>query len=372
MTVYSKKKEKNKPDYVLICIIFLLVIFGIIMLTSAGAPVGYERFGDSYYYLKHQVIYGLIPGIIVCLIMSKIKYTFWKKFAVLMLFVSIVLLTIVFIPGIGSEYGTAKSWINIGGLSLQPSEIVKLTFLIYLATWLEKRGQKNISDFFYGFLPFIFLLGLVTVLMLLQPDMGTMLIIVAEILIVYFIAGGAISHLLLLGSGGLALLYFLIKLAPYRAARLTIFMHPELDPKGIGYHINQAFLAIGSGGIWGRGYGHSRQKFQYLPEVIGDSIFAIIAEEMGFIICIIVIILFVLLFIRGLKIAKQVPDMYGKLIVVGIISWFLIQAFVNIGGMVGLLPLTGVPLPFISAGGTSLLVSLAAVGLVINISKHAR
>lgn len=370
--INKKSKNYHSPDYVILIIIIILVIFGLVMLASAGAPTGYQHFNDSYYFFKRQLLHGVIPGIVALLIMMKIPYKFWKHWSFGMLIASIILLVTVFIPGLGAEYGTAKSWIVIGGFSIQPSEIVKLTFLIYLATWFEQRGKEKLSDFSYGFLPFIFLLGIIAVLMILQPDVGTMIILVLEILVVYFIAGGAWSHIALLGFGGMGLLYLLIKISPYRADRLMTFLHPELDPQGIGYHINQAFLAIGAGGILGRGYGNSRQKFQYLPEVTGDSIFAIIGEELGFLLSIVVIVLFLFLFFRGMKIIKKVPDMYGKLLVVGIISWFIIQAFVNIGAMVGLLPLTGVPLPFISAGGTAMIISLAAVGLLLNISKYTK
>lgn len=365
-------KKTHHIDYVFLGIVLVLVLFGLVMLASAGAPSGYQRFGDSYHFFKRQLFYGVVPGLIACYIMSKIPYTFWKKWSFAMLVITIVLLVLVFIPGLSAQYGTAHSWIVIGGFSLQPSELVKLTFLLYLASWFEERGKENIENFSYGFLPFIFLLGLVMGLIILQPDMGTMLIIVLEILMVYYVAGGNILHLGLLGVSGMVLVYLMIKLSPYRANRLMTFLHPELDPQGIGYHINQAFLAVGTGSWFGRGYGHSRQKFQYLPEVTADSIFAIIAEELGFFISVIVIGLFVYLFYRGLGIAKKAPDMYGKLLVIGIVGWFIVQAFVNIGAIIGLLPLTGVPLPFISAGGTSMLISLAAVGLVLNISRYTK
>lgn len=362
----------HAPDYTFLGLLGVLLVIGIVVLASAGASVGYARFGDQYFYVKRQLLYGFAPGLVAFYIMSKIPHTFWKKFASIMLGVSILLLLIVFIPGIGADYGTARSWIVIGGFSLQPSEIVKLTFLLYLATWFDQRDHQTIKDFSYGFMPFIFLLGMIMFLMIMQPDIGTMMIIVLEVLIVYFIAGGAWSHLALLAGGGLTLVYILIKIAPYRAARFTIFLHPELDPQGIGYHINQAFLAIGSGGLLGRGYGHSRQKFQYLPEVIGDSIFAVYAEEMGFIFSVLLVGLFLWFFFQGMKIAKHAPTKYASYIVYGIMGWVIVQAFVNIGAMVGLVPLTGVPLPFMSSGGTSLVITLAAMGLVVNISKYTK
>ncbi len=365
-------KFYHAPDYSLIAVFAALLIFGLVMLTSAGAAVGFQKFNDSFYFLKQQFIKGLVPGLFAFFIMSRIDYRKWKDYAVPMLLISIVLLISVFIPGLGAEYGTAKSWINIGGFSLQPSEIVKLTFLLYLASWLERRGTKGAQDIYYGLLPFIIILGVIMFLMMLQPDMGTMSIIVLISLVVYFIGGANIAHLSWITLAGFALLAALVKAAPYRTARLMTFLHPELDPQGIGYHINQALLAVGSGGLWGLGLGHSRQKFNYLPEVTGDSIFAVIGEELGMFFCILVVAAFLFLMIRGFKIARNAPDDFGKLVAVGISSWFVIQAFFNIGAMIGILPMTGIPLPFISYGGTALAVGMGAIGILVNISMQTK
>jgi cell division protein FtsW len=361
--------KPHQPDYRFIIALALLVVFGLIMLSSASVSLSFEKFNEGYYYVKHQVIFGLIPGVMLLVFFAFVDYRIWKKFAIALLVFSIALLVLVFIPGIGAGYGTASSWIYIFGVSFQPAELVKLTFLIYLATWLESRGKKKAGDFAEGLVPFISVLGVIALLLILQPDLGTMTVIVLFSLVVYFVGGAKLSHLLGIGLASIVGLLVLIKIAPYRTARLMTFLHPELDPQGIGYHINQAFLAIGSGGFWGRGFGMSRQKFQYLPEVAGDSIFAIIAEELGFFLVCLVILGFIYLMYRGFKIAQNSPDSFAKILVVGIIAWIMIQAFVNIGAMVGLLPLTGVPLPFISYGGTSLAVLLAACGIVINISR---
>jgi len=358
-------------DYVYLAIVSAIVLFGLVMLTSASAPSGYDKFGDSYFFIKHQLVFGLVPGVAGMLVLSRIPYTVWRKNAWNLLIISIGLLMLVFIPGLSAGIGTAHSWITIGGFfSVQPSEIVKLTFLFYLAGWLAQRGARGVRDVHSGFLPFISVLGVIMLLMVLQPDIGTMSIIAAMSLVVYFVAGAPIAYiggLIGMGLGGLGLL---IGLAPYRAARFTTFLHPELDPQGIGYHINQALLAIGSGGVFGLGYGHSRQKFQYLPEVAGDSIFAVISEELGLLISVFVLVMFLAFLWRTIHIANNAPDNFGKYVSVGIGAWIVIQAFVNIGSMVALLPITGVPLPFISYGGTSLAISLAAVGVVLNISKH--
>jgi cell division protein FtsW len=223
-----------------------------------------------------------------------------------------------------------------------------------------------------GFLPFVAVLGTIMLLLILQPDIGTMFIIAVSAIIVYFVGGAPLTYvggLIVLGILGLALL---IGLAPYRAARLTTFLNPELDPQGIGYHVNQALLAIGTGGLFGLGYGHSRQKFQYLPEVAGDSIFAVIAEEMGFLAVMVLLALFLALLWRLISIAQAAPDKFGRYVAVGVAAWIVMQAFVNIGSMVALLPITGVPLPFVSYGGTSLAVSLAAIGVVLSVSRYRR
>lgn len=362
--------KKHNPDYVLIISVFVLVVMGLIMLSSASAVVSYENFANNYYYLKHQLIYGALIGLALMIIISKINYRIWKKFAALMLFITILLLLAVFIPGIGFEYGGARRWINLPGFStIQPTEIVKLTFILYLATWLEKR-QKGISDWKFGFLPFVTVIGLIGLLIMMQPDLGTMSVIIFSAIVVYYIAGASYKHLLVLGTSGMAIFFILIKIAPYRMARFTVFLNPSLDPQGIGYQINQALLAIGSGGLFGRGLGKSIQKYNYLPEATGDSIFAIISEELGFIRVLIIIALYAYIGYRGFQISKKSPDVFGKLVATGITTWFVYQAFVNIAAMVALVPLTGIPLPFISYGGTALLCALVGVGILINISKY--
>lgn len=364
------KHGEKKIDRQLIWLFGLLTFFGLLMLFSAGVALGWQKFNDSYWFIKHQLIFGLLPGLILFLIFSKIDYFKLKSLAAPMLLASIVLLILVYIPGVGSGYGTAKSWINFFGYSLQPSEIVKLTFLIYLVAWISERGEKRLKDFHESFLPFVFVLLIIIILLVLQPDTGTMAIIAATSLIVYFVAGGSLWHLSWLVSAVILGLGLVIKISPYRAERLTTFLHPELDPAGIGYHINQALLAVGSGGFWGRGFGHSRQKFAYLPEVAGDSIFAVIAEELGFIISVALVVIFIILMLKIFKIAQKCQEPFGRLLAIGIVSWFVLQAFANIGAIIGILPLTGVPLPFISYGGTALMTCLAAAGILVNISKQ--
>lgn len=364
------KKWQQGLDWYLLGAILIWILFGLLILASAGTAVGYELFGDSYYFVKHQLMIGVLPGMIGMYILSKVDYHYWKDWAGIMLFVSILLLVSVFIPGLRAEYGTAHSWILIAGFSFQPAELVKLTFLIYLSTWMVNRGIGKIKNLQEGLLPFLFVLGVIMILMILQPDIGTMSIIVMTALVVFFIGGGAWKHLFLLGGLGALLIAMLIHFSPYRAERLMTFLHPEIDPQGIGYHINQATLAIGSGGFMGRGYGHSRQKFQYLPEVTGDSIFAVMAEELGFVTVVLFLLLILYVAYRGILVSYQAPDRFGQLLGVGIISWFIIQAFFNIASMLSLVPMTGVPLPFVSSGGSAMLINLLALGILLNISKQ--
>ena len=354
----SFKYYNHAPDYVLIGTLALIILFGLMMLSSASSVQAFQKFGDSYYFFKNQLLRGLIPGLIAFYFASRIDYRTWKKYAFGLLIASVVMLILVFIPGLGVSYGKAQSWLKIGPLGFQPTEIVKLTFLIYLATWLEKRGERGLKDPQYGLLPFLFAIGLISFLILAQPDLGTLMIVIAISLIIYFMAGAPGKYILWIFIGGLVIAFIAIQVAPYRLDRFTAFFNQEADPQGIGYHISQAKLAIGSGGFLGLGIGKSRQKFNYLPEVYGDSI--------------ILIGLFLTLTIRGLKIGRASPDNFGRLLAVGIISWFTLQTFINIGAMAGLLPLTGIPLPFISYGGTALTVSLFAAGILVNISKQTR
>ena len=361
-------KSKQKSDQILITTIFALLVFGLVILSSAGIAISQSRFGDSYYFFKHQLFFGVLPGLFLMYIAQKIDYHFWKKFAFPFFVFNLFFLVLVFIPGLGLNFQGASRWIKLGPFSFQPSEMLKLTMILYLAAWLESKREKG-KDLFEGFLPFLAIVGTVSFLIIKQPDMGTLGSIVLISMAIYFMSGAQWKHLLaMLGMGGLAFLA-LVKFESYRMGRLLVFLHPELDPRGIGYQINQALLAIGSGGIFGLGLGHSRQKFNYLPEPVGDSIFAIIAEEIGLIGAAALVILFVVFAMRGLKIAKNAPDTFGKLVAVGITSWIIFQALINISAISGIIPLTGVTLPFVSYGGTSLVFLMIGVGILLNISK---
>lgn len=360
----GKKINKN-----LLFVVLLLITFGLAMISSAGIAYSLSRFGDSYYFFKHQFFYGVLPGLFVLYVVQKIDYTFWRKISFPLFVLSIFLLILVFVPGVGSKVYGASRWLRLGPFSFQPSEMLKLSIIIYLAAWLESRAEK-VKDFYEGLLPFLVVVGLVSFLLEKQPDMGTLGVIIFIAMSIFFVSGARLSHIFSMGTMGFLALWLLIKFESYRMDRFLVFLHPELDPRGIGYQINQALLAIGSGGIFGVGLGHSLQKFNYLPEPVGDSIFAIIGEELGFLGILILLSLFLSLAIVGFRIAKNAPDHFSQLTAVGITAWITFQALINISAISGLIPLTGIPLPFISYGGTSLVFLLAGIGVMLNISKQ--
>lgn len=358
-----------RMDYGLLLAVLVLVVFGLIIAASASSPEGSARFGDPYYYAKRQLFWGAIVGLPLLFIISRIPYVLWKKYAGAALIGAIILLVLVLIPGVGTSYGQgATRWLNFGPISVQPTEVVKPLFLIYLAAWLTRR-EKNIGAFRESLLPFLVALAIIALLVMMQPDLGTLVVISLTAIAMYFAAGGTWPQLLLFFTGAAGGLAFLIRIAPYRMERFLVFLHPELDPQGIGYQVNQALLAIGSGGLLGLGLGHSRQKFNYLPEPASDSIFAIVAEELGFFRTVMVILIFLFIAWRGYQIAKRAPDTFSRLLAAGLTTWIILQAVVNICALLSLVPLTGIPLPFVSLGGTALAMDLLAVGILLNISR---
>lgn len=367
----QKKGHYHQADKSLVFAILLLLGFGLVALFSASSVVSYQKFGVTYHYALRQFIVVCV-SLAFFFLVSKINYSLWKKFASFLLFFSIFLLILVFIPGIKADYGTAQSWINVFGISFQPAELVKLTFLIYLASWMDAK-KNSISSFTGGVVPFILTLGIISFLMLMQPDMGTLFIIIASAMAAFFIGGGKFIHIFIAGFLGLVLLYIVVFTgSAYQSERIACYKDPSIDRQASCFQINQALIAVGSGGIWGRGLGESRQKFMYLPEVWGDAIFPVIAEEFGFIFSTLLILVYLFIFYRGFLIAKRAPDLYGSALAVGVISWIAVQTFLNIGGMINLIPMTGVPLPLISAGGSSILSTLLALGILVNISKHTK
>lgn len=367
----NKRKANSNPfDYKLFGIISALLIIGLIILSSASTVLSYNAYKNNTHFFFHQLLYGTLIGLVLMYIFSKIDYHIWQKYTPILILGSIILLVAVLIPGIGFKTGGSRRWISLGPIFLQPEEIVKLTLIFYIASWIDKRSSE-IKDFYYGMIPTLVIIGLVAGLIILEPDIGTMLVVTAIGLSMLFIGGSQVKHLGWIVFSGLVFFAIIVKVEPYRVARFTAFLNPSVDPKGIGYQINQALLAIGSGGPWGYGYGHSRQKYNYLPEVMGDSIFAVTVEELGFFRSVLIIGLFMAFAWRGFKIAKNAPDTFGRMVAVGIVTWIIFQAFINIGAIIGLLPLTGIPLPFISYGSSALIVILAGMGVLLNISKYS-
>jgi cell division protein FtsW len=369
--IFESRSGEHEADKSLLTAMFALLIFGLVMLFSASWVVSYSRYGNTYHYFIRQFIW-IVFSLGIFWVVSKIDYRVWKKFAVFFLFASIVLLLLVFVPGLRSDYGTARSWINIFGMSFQPSEFVKLSFLIYLATWLEAK-KGDLGSFSGGIVPFLAILGVISILMILQPDLGTLFIIAFTSMIVFFSGGGKISHIFVVGLLAALLLFVVVSMkSNYQSDRFKCLENPNYSAQDKCYQINQSLIAVGSGGWFGRGIGESRQKFMYLPEVWADSIFPIIAEEIGFVFSTLLVLLYLFIFYRGLMIARDAPDLYGSTLAIGIIVWLAVQMFLNIGGMINLIPMTGVPLPFISSGGSAVLVNLISMGILINISKQTR
>ncbi len=360
----------HEPDKKLIIIAGIIIVFGLIMLSSATSAAAYQKYGSSYYFLNHQ-LFGVFIGLIGFWYFSKNDYHRWRKKALWFLFFSIALLLLVFIPALSAKYGSSRSWINIFGFSLQPSEFVKLSFLLYLSAWLEKRRTK-LGELSEGIGPFVFVLGIIAVLMLLQPDLGTLAIITVTSLIVYYVGGGKLKHVLIIILIGFIAMGVMMRLKPYQADRFKCFFNSNIGASAECYQVNQSLIAVGSGGIFGRGFGESRQKYMYIPEVESDFIFSIICEELGLVFSSLLTGLFIFLFYRGCQIAKNAPDNFGRLLAIGISSWIAVQAVVNISGIINLMPMTGVPLPLISYGGSAMLASLSALGVLVNISRQTR
>lgn len=355
-------------DYPFLTITLILFVLGLLIMSSASTVISDKNFGTIYGYTLRHIVYGAI-GLAALFLSSRISYKVWKKLALPIMTLALLLLALVFFPPIGIAHGGASRWLNFGLFTFQPSEALKVSFILYISSWLSKKRDED-KGMLNGLLPFSIMLGIVSVFLILEPDIGTLVVIAFTAMILYFLGGGKvmqIATLLLLGLSGI---FVLAELAPYRMQRFLVFLNPSLDPSGIGYHLNQALIAIGSGGFWGRGFGQSLQKYNYLPEPIGDSIFAIVAEEFGFLGAVVLSGLFLFFLWRAISIARRAPDMFSKLAASGIAASVAFQAFINMAAISGLLPLTGIPLPFISYGGTALVITLFGAGIILNISRH--
>jgi cell division protein FtsW len=362
------RKGVDKPFFVAVV---SLVTLGFFVFASASLGL-LARDGASFSSVAvSQILFGMLGGSILLFVFSRLPPQFWRKHSLAIFIVSIVVVLLVFVPGIGVEHAGARRWLSVFGFSFQPAELLKLGFVLYFATWLAGVRDK-IHTFSFGIIPFLLILGGIGILLLMQPDTGTFLVIAAAALCMYVVAGARFRDIAIVGGLGVVFLTVLALLRPYVMDRILTFLNPALDPLGASYQLQQALIAIGSGGWFGRGFGQSIQKFHYLPEPIGDSIFAVAGEEFGFIGGIILISLFLFFAYRGFTIASRSPDQYGGLVAVGIVILIVAQSFIHIASIVGVLPLTGVPLLFISHGGTALLFALAEVGIVLSISRQIK
>lgn len=352
----------KRIDVFLLTIVITLAVFGIFMIYEASSYVAFRDFADKYHYVKDQSVWFLL-GLVGLLVFAKLNYHKLYNLSLPMLFIAIVMLVLVFVPGIGVKLLGARRWISFGVFVLQPAEFVKLALAIYLSSWMSHKEKES-------FLAFLLLLGLVLFLVILQPDMGTAVVILSEALVIYFLSGGNIFYFFVLMPILAGLGYILIKLAPYRAERLATFFNFNQSIESSSYHIRQILIAFGAGGLTGVGLGNSLQKYAYLPESTTDSIFAIVAEEFGFIGASVLIIMFAILVWRGFYIAIHAKDNLGKLLAGGITTFLGVQAIINLAAQTALVPLTGIPLPFISYGGSALIVDLCSVGILLNISKQ--
>lgn len=362
-------RPARKADNIFMGLILFLLLAGFLMLASASFSVSAYRFGQPYYYFLHQLLFGLLPGVFLFYFAFRTHYDFWRKWALPLIILAFFLSFLVFVPNVGFYHGGARRWISLGSFSFQPSEFLKFAYVVYLSAWLESKS-KAVASFKFGFLPFLIMSGFIASFLIMQPDIGTLAVLILSIAVLFFVSGGNFKQMLLLAIVTAAIIGVLIIAEPYRLNRIRVFVNPELDPQGIGYQTSQALIAVGSGGFWGRGLGLSRQKFSYLPEPIGDSVFAIAAEEAGFIGSAAIVGLFLLIFFRGIWISMHSADTFGKYLSSGLIFLIVFQALTNIAAIIGLFPLTGITLSFVSYGGSALAINLAEAGIILNISKY--
>ena len=356
----SLKSQVQRIDRTLLGLAVALTLFGILMVYNASVAIAFRNFGDKYHFARQQAIWGAI-GLVVMFFASKFPYKKLTKMATPLMLLTILFLGLVLIPDVGTQALGARRWLGFGDFSFQPAEFAKLASIIFIATYLTKKGRTTSL-----WILMIVLVGLV----LAEPDLGTAVILAGSSLSLFFISGGSLIALFIAGIVGLVAGAALILFSPYRRERLLTFLDIGHDPLGASYHVRQVLLALGSGGLFGLGIGASRQKYEFLPEATTDSIFAIIGEELGFIGATLLIIAFLVIIFRGIEIARKAPDQFGQLLAAGIISWIAIQTLINLAAMVAIVPLTGVPLPFISYGGSSLIITLTGIGILLNVSKH--
>lgn len=360
---------KSRIDYMFLFAVLALTAIGLIMILSAS-PTMALKLGDSYYYLKRHILY-LLLGFAALYFGLRLDLELLRKWSAPILLLSLAILMLVYIPGVGKRISGALRWIDFAFFTFQPSEVIKFTMVLFMAHLLSQR-KEYMQNFFKGLLLPLLLIGAVATIIIMQPDLGTAVAITSTAFIMLFAAGANLWHLLWVATAGGLSAVGLALSSPYRMQRLLAYVNPWQDPHGIGFHIIQSLLAVGSGGLLGRGLGASRQKFFYLPQQFTDFIFAILCEELGFLGGLGVVVLFIIFVVRGFRIAMTSIENFSYLLAVGLVSWLALQALINLLVVVGLLPTTGIPLPFISYGGTATIVNLFSVGILLNISSQPR
>lgn len=360
--------RKKRPDFILLFTILILVMSGLIIILSASSIKGEQLFSNSYYFFYNQLKY-LLVAVISSVVIYKLKYEKLKLMAPYFLLISLGLLILVLIPGIGKMTGGSRRWLPLGPINFQPSELAKLTLVIYLAAYTD-RNKDKMKNFKKGILPPLIVSGLILFLILIEPDLGTTITLSIVAAVMIFIGGIKILNFIVIGISFLLLSFGAIISEPYRRERLLVFLNPWQDPLDSGYHIIQSLLALGSGGLFGVGAGNSHQKFLYLPEPGTDFIFAVLGEEFGLIGTLFIVTLYFILSWRGLRIAARVEDPFASMLAVGITSMIVIQALINMAVVTSLMPVTGITLPLISYGGSSLVINLTALSLLLNISCY--
>ncbi|MEI8061758.1 MAG: putative peptidoglycan glycosyltransferase FtsW [bacterium] len=365
---------QKKADRPFLIIVLVLVIFGVfIFLSASSGLLANTDKGEVKYYsvMFNQLVFGLGAGVVACLAMSVVHFSWWRKLSFWIFLFSFLAMLAVFIPGLGFYHGGARRWVSIGSFTFQPAEFYKLGFVMYLATLLTATKNK-VNTFKYGTLPFLVMLGISAGLILMQPDTDTFIVVAVAGTAMFISAGGRWKHVMLIGLAGVVGLICLVFMRPYLMQRVKTFIDPSKDPRGSSYQIEQSLIAIGSGGVFGRGFGQSVQKFNFLPEPIGDSIFAVASEEFGFVGSLAIIMLYLMFTFQGFRVAIRSTETYGSILAIGIIVLISLQSFLNIAAMLAIIPLSGTPLLFISHGGTALFFALASVGIVINISRFQK
>ena len=358
----------NKIDKFFLIVVFLLITIGAAVFVSASLGILVKNKPLFYSVLRNQLVLGLGLGLLGMYVCSKIDYKFWRKHALFIFLGAILLTAAVFIPSLGLRHGGAERWIGIGGFSFQPVEFLKFGFIIYFAAWLSWAKNK-VQDLKFGILPLLVMLSLIGAILWFQPDMKSFILITITGAAMLFMSSVPFKHILLFALGAGVVFAVAVFFRPYLMDRVKTFIDPSSDPRGSSYQIQQSLIALGGGGIYGRGFGQSIQKFSYLPEPQGDSIFAVLGEETGFVGGVVTIVLYILFALRGFRIANHSPDLFSRLLVSGIVIMITAQSFMHIASIVGVFPLTGVPLVFMSHGGTALMVYMMAIGVVFQVSK---